>query len=193
MKSGADGNSAVETMHFMVQIDQLAKQFDTAILIVRHLRKSRADHVMHQGIGSISISARVRSGLILAPHPDNPAKRAVAHSKANYSQLGPTIVFEMRSSGPRSHPQLIWHPSDPTLTAEDILAAPELDRGRPSKERDTATTWLENELRKAPIKKATLDALAKAKGISQSTLRRAADTLRVVKSKTGRDSVWSLG
>ncbi len=192
MKSGADGNSAVETMHFMVQIDQLAKEFDTAILIVRHLRKSRADHVMHQGIGSISISARVRSGLILAPHPDNPKKRAVAHAKANYSELGPTIVFEMQSTGPRSHPHLIWHPPDPNLTAEDLLAPPESDRGRPPKELDTATTWLESELRKGPIKKATLDSLAKAMGISQSTLRRAADTLRVVKSKNGRDSVWSL-
>ena len=193
MKEGADGNKATETMHFMVQIDQLAKEFDTAILIVRHLRKARADSPMHQGIGSISISARVRSGLILAKHPDDPQKRAVAHAKANYSELGPTIVFEMESTGPRSHPRLIWHPSDPTLTAEDILAPPELDRGRPPKERDMAVAWLESVLRKGPTKKATLDSMAEGKGISPSTLRRAADTLRVAKSKDGRDSVWSLG
>jgi RecA-family ATPase len=193
MKDGADGNSAVETMHFMVQIDQLAKEFDTAILIVRHLRKSRADTPMHQGIGSISISARVRSGLILAVHPDDPNKRAVAHGKANYSELGPTIVFDLENTGPRSHPKLRWHLSDPSLTAEMLLAPPEQERGRPPRERDTAVTWLEGLLRKAPTKKATLDTLAEAKGISQSTLRRAADTLRVVKSKDGRDSVWSLG
>lgn len=194
MKEGADGNKATETMHFMVQIDQLAKEFDAAILIVRHLRKARADSPMHQGIGSISISARVRSGLILAPHPDDPKRlRAVAHAKANYSELGPTIVFELENTGPRSHPRLIWHPSDPKLTAEHILAPAELDRGRPPRERDTAVAWLESVLRKAPTKKATLDTLAEAKGITQSTLRRAAGTLRVVKSKDGRDSVWSLG
>jgi len=72
MQEGSNGNNATETMHFMIQLDQLARDFDTAILIVRHLRKSRADHAMHQGIGSISISARVRSGLILAPHPEIP-------------------------------------------------------------------------------------------------------------------------
>jgi hypothetical protein len=193
MKDGADGNSAVETMHFMVHIDQLAKEFDTAILIVRHLRKSRADTPMHQGIGSISISARVRSGLILAVHPDDPNKRAVAHGKANYSELGPTIVFDLENTGPRSHPKLRWHQSDPSLTAEMLLAPPEQERGRPPRERDAAVTWLESLLRKAPTKKATLDTLAEAKGITQSTLRRAADTLRVVKSKDGRDSVWSLG
>ncbi|TGD63366.1 hypothetical protein EYC08_13870 [Tabrizicola sp. WMC-M-20] len=193
MKDGADGNKATETMHFMVQIDQLAKEFDTAILIVRHLRKARADHAMHQGIGSISISARVRSGLILAPHPHEPQKRAVAHAKANYSELGPTIVFELENTGPRSHPKLRWHESDPSLTAEMLLAPPELERGRPPRERDTATTWLEGVLRKGPAKKAALDTLAEKAGISLSTLRRAGDALRIIKSKDGKDSVWSLG
>lgn len=194
MKDGADGNKATETMHFMVQIDQLANEFDTAILIVRHLRKARADHAMHQGIGSISISARVRSGLILAPHPDDPKRlRAVAHSKANYSELGPTIVFELENTGPRTHPKLRWRPSDPSLTAEMLLAQPEQERGRPPRERDTATAWLESVLRKGPTKKASLDAMAEKAGISQSTLRRAGDVLRVVKSKDGQGSVWSLG
>jgi hypothetical protein len=193
MKEGADGNKATETMHFMVQIDQLAKEFDTAILIVRHLRKARADSPMHQGIGSISISARVRSGLILAPHPDDPQKRAVAHAKANYTELGPTIVFEMQNTGPRSHPRLIWHPSDPSLNAEMLLAPPEQERGRPPRERDTAAVWLESVLRKGPAKKAELDALAEKVGISLGTLRRAGDALRVIKSKDGKESVWSLG
>ncbi|MGR3703792.1 MAG: bifunctional DNA primase/polymerase [Paracoccaceae bacterium] len=192
MKEGADGNKATETMHFMVQIDQLAREFDTAILIVRHLRKARADHAMHQGIGSISISARVRSGLILAPHPGNPRKRAVAHAKSNYSEPGPTIVFEMESSGPRSHPTVIWHPCEPDLTAADILATPEAERGRPPKQRDTATDWLESMLRRGPLKKTVLDARAKKEGITNSTLRRAGEALNVAKSKDGRASVWSL-
>jgi hypothetical protein len=193
MKDGADGNKAAETMHFMVQIDQLAKDFDAAILIVRHLRKARADHAMHQGVGSISISARVRSGLILAPHPSEPkGLRAVAHAKANYSELGPTIVFELENTGPRSHPKLRWHASDPSLTAEMLLTPPEQERGRPPRERDSATIWLETILFKGPTKKVALDAMAEKAGISVSTLRRAGDALHVLKSKDGKDSVWSL-
>ena len=192
MKEGADGNKATETMHFMVQIDLLAREFDTAILIVRHLRKARADHAMHQGIGSISISARVRSGLILAPHPDDPRRRAVAHAKSNYAEPGPTIVFEMESSGPRQHPQIRWHECDPELTVSDLLAPPEAERGRPPKERDTATAWLESVLRKGPVKKKALDGMASANGITQATLRRAGDTLGIAKSKDGKASVWAL-
>ena len=192
MKEGADGNKATETMHFMVQIDQLAREFDTAILIVRHLRKARADHAMHQGIGSISISARVRSGLILAPHPDDPRLRAVAHAKSNYAEPGPTIVFEMQKTGPRSHPRVKWHACEPDLTVGELLAPPEAERGRPPRERDTATAWLESVLRKGPVKKKVLDGWAKEEGISLPTLRRAGDALGVVKSKEGKASVWSL-
>ncbi|WP_417819072.1 AAA family ATPase [Tritonibacter scottomollicae] len=192
MKEGADGNKATETMHFMVQIDQLAREFDTAILIVRHLRKARADHAMHQGIGSISISARVRSGLILAPHPDDPRLRAVAHAKSNYAEPGPTIVFEMQSTGPRTHPRVKWHACEPELTVGELLAPPEAERGRPPRERDTATTWLESVLRKGPVKKKVLDGWAKEEGISLPTLRRAGEALGVVKSKDGKTSVWAL-
>jgi RecA-family ATPase len=192
MKEGADGNKATETMHFMVQIDLLAREFDTAILIVRHLRKARADHAMHQGIGSISISARVRSGLILAPHPDDPRLRAVAHAKSNYAEPGPTIVFEMQSTGPRSHPRVKWHTCEPELTVGELLAPPEAERGRPPRERDTATAWLESVLRKGPVKKKVLDAWAKEERVSLPTLRRAGEALGVVKSKQGKSSVWAL-
>jgi RecA-family ATPase len=194
MKEGADGNKATETMHFMVQIDQLAREFDTAILIVRHLRKARADHAMHQGIGSISISARVRSGLILAPHPDDPKRlRAVAHAKANYSELGPTIVFELEKAKRGSHPKLWWCPTDESLSAEELLASQEQERGRPPRERESATAWLAAALRAGPVKKSALDVLAKKNGISLSTLRRVGEALPVVKSKDGKESVWSLG
>lgn len=192
MQEGANGNNATETMHFMIELDQLARDFDTAILIVRHLRKARADHAMHQGIGSISISARVRSGLILAPHPDDPRKRAIVHAKSNYSETGPAIVFEMESERPRSHPKLIWHPCEPDLTAADILAPPEAERGRPPKARDTATAWLESVLRKGSVKKKVLDGMAEANGITTATLRRAGDALGIIKSKDGKESVWSL-
>jgi len=192
MKEGADGNKTTETMHFMVQIDHLAREFDTAILIVRHLRKARADHAMHQGIGSISISARVRSGLILAPHPDDPRLRAVAHAKSNYAEAGPTIVFEMESTGSRSHPRLKWHACEPELTVNELLAPPETERGRPPRERDTAAEWLESVLRKGPIKKKVLDNLAKEEAISSPTLRRAGNEIGVVKSREGKASVWSL-
>lgn len=192
MREGADGNKATETMQFMHELDQIAREFDITMLIVRHLRKSRADHAMHQGIGSISISARVRSGLILAPHPNDPNKRAVAHAKSNYAKEGPTIVFEMVNDDDSSHPRLNWHQVDPDLTADDLLAQRDAERGRPPNERDAAADWLRLQLRNGAVKKRDLDVLCKEEGFSKITIRRAAEKLGVEKFKEGKLSLWTL-
>ena len=93
---------------------------------------------------------------------------------------------------PRSHPHVKWHPCEPELSVGELLAPPELERGRPPKERDTATNWLETVLSKEPVKKKVLDDWASDKGISLPTLRRAGDALGVTKSKDGKESVWAL-
>ncbi|MBW3096242.1 bifunctional DNA primase/polymerase [Pseudohoeflea coraliihabitans] len=193
MDAGVDGNKANDTMRFMVELDLIAREYDVSILIVRHLRKARADNAMHQGIGSIAVSARVRSGLILGLHPHDPSKRAIAHSKANYSEKGPTIVFELRSGEKTRPPVVKWHEVDPDISEDDLLAKPPGALGRPSEERDFAKEFLREALSKGPLEKARLDQMASARAITPETLRRAADDMNIVKQRgqKGR-SVWSL-
>jgi len=78
------------------------------------------------------------------------------------------------------------------MTADDLLTPPEAERGRPPKARDTATAWLESVLRRGPTKKKVLDEMADTNGITMATLRRAGDTLGIIKSKDGKESVWAL-
>lgn len=193
MDADTDGNNANDTMRFMVELDLIAREYDVSILIVRHLRKSKADNAMHQGIGSIAISARVRSGLILGVHPYDPTKRAVAHAKANYSEKGPTIVFELRSREKGRPPVVAWHDADPDLSEDDLLAKPPGNIGRPSEERDFAKDFLRETLSKGPVEKNKLDRMASARSITSETLRRAADDMNIVKERgeKGR-SIWSL-
>ena len=193
MDAGVDGNKANDTMRFMVELDLIAREYDVSILIVRHLRKAKADNAMHQGIGSIAASARVRSGLILGIHPYDPSKRAIAHSKANYSEKGPTIVFEL-CSGEKGRPPIVkWHDVEPDISEDDLLAKPPGTIGRPSEERDFAKEFLREALSRGPVEKAKLDQMASARSITSETLRRAADDMNIVKErgKKGR-SVWSL-
>lgn len=193
MDAGVDGNKANDTMRFMVELDLIAREYDVSILIVRHLRKAKADNVMHQGIGSIAISARVRSGLILGIHPEDPTKRAIAHSKANYSEKGPTIVFELES-GEKGRPPIVnWLGVDPDITEEDLLMKPPGAIGRPSEERDFAKDFLREVLSKGPIEKNKLDRMASTRSITPETMRRAADDMNIVKERGGEGrSVWSL-
>ncbi|MDH4415150.1 MAG: bifunctional DNA primase/polymerase [Rhizobium sp.] len=193
MDADTDGNKANDTMRFMVELDLIAREYDVSILIVRHLRKAKADNAMHQGIGSIAISARVRSGLILGIHPHDPTKRAIAHAKANYSEKGPTLVFELRSQEKGRPPVVIWHDADPDLSEDDLLAKPPGTIGRPSEERDFAKDFLRETLSKGPVEKNKLDQMASTRSITPETLRRAADDMNIVKrrGKSGR-SMWSL-
>ena len=193
MDAGVDGNKANDTMRFMAELDLIAREYDVSILIVRHLRKAKADNAMHQGIGSIAVSARVRSGLILGIHPDDPSKRAIAHSKANYSEKGPTIVFELCSDEKGRPPVVKWHEADPHINEDDLLAKPPGTIGRPSEERDFAKEFLREALSKGPVEKNKLDQMASARSITSETLRRAADDMNItkVRGKKGR-SVWSL-
>lgn len=191
MGEDVDGNSANDTMQFMVKLDYLAREFDCCVLLVRHFRKAKSDTPMHQGIGSVAVSARVRSGLMLGPHPDDPKLRLVAHSKHNYSGKGPSLVFELRGDDSGRPPELIWHDVAPDLDEYDIVQGHGA-RGRPDKERDFAKNFLQRLLAEGPVLKSKIDTMAKAKSITDMTLRRAAEGLGVVKGKDGRKSTWAL-
>jgi hypothetical protein len=191
MGEDIDGNSANDTMRFIVKLDYLAREFDCCILLVRHFRKAKSDTPMHRGIGSIALSARVRSALMLGRHPDDENLRLVAHSKHNYSKKGPSLVFELRGDDSGRPPDLIWHDVDPDLNEYDI-AVGHSSRGRPDKEREFARDFLLGILSGGPVLKSKVDAMARAKSIADMTLRRAAEELKIVKGKDGRKSTWAL-
>src|SRR5690606_15985507 len=157
MDSEIDGNSANDTMRFIVKLDYLAREFDNCLLLVRHFRKAKTDTPMHRGVGSIALAARVRSALMLGTHPEDGDLRLLAHAKANYSEKGPTIVFELASTGERKPAKVIWHDSRPDLDEYDIVDKPEGQRGRPSAERDFAKDFLRQALSAGPVEKRKLE------------------------------------
>lgn len=192
MDVGTDNNNANDVTRLMGGLDYIARENDIAIVLVRHLRKARAETAMHQGIGSIALSARVRSGLILGIHPHNSDLRAIVHAKSNYAKEGPAIVFEMVSDGDRSPPTIEWREIDPTITVEDLMPKSDGDRGRPNIERQDAQAFLKRELQPGPVKKTTLLKRAADASISAATLRRAADGIGVQKTRKNGEGYWAL-
>lgn len=193
MDSDIDGNSANDTMRFIVKLDYLAREFDNCILLLRHFRKAKTDTPMHRGIGSIALSARVRSALMLGTHPDDDDLRLVAHAKANYSEKGPSIVFELESTGERKPTKVVWRDVRSDLTEYDIVDKPTGHRGRPNKEREAAKEFLLHALAGGPKEKRELERMCEARGITLATLRRAEGELGIVKVKGDKGrSRWCL-
>jgi hypothetical protein len=192
MDASVDLHRANDTMLFMSELDQLARQFDTTMLIVRHLRKGDSNDALYRGLGSIAIAARVRSILLLGRHPDDPDVRALAHVKSNYAPFGPTILFDLNAPAPGSPPQIRWLGTTRDLGPEDILTAPQRDRGRPNDEREQAKKLLLDFLNRGEKSKREVVAAAARYSLSDMTLRRAAADLGIRKFRKGGQSYWAL-
>lgn len=163
-------NAANEVRPLMQALGRLAEELDCAVLCVRHLRKSAADHAVHRGLGSIDISAAVRSQLQVGLHPDNPDQRVLTHSKNNLTPRGTSQVYEIDGAG------LHWR-GKTELGAEDI-AGPVASRD----ERDArgeAMDFLVGILSDGPRPCTEIMAEAKQLEISDRTLRRAKSELGV--------------
>jgi RecA-family ATPase len=190
MDSGTDLHKATDTMRFMIQLDMLAREFDLAMVVVRHFRKSDADDPLYRGLGSIAIAARVRSALFLGRHPDDPEVRAVAQSKCSYAPEGATILFKLEPAN--GHPKVHWLGITAELKADDLLTRLPSARGRPDSEREKTKTFLREFLESGAMEKAKIERAAEARSISPMTLRRAAEDLNIVKRRLGRQTLWAL-
>ncbi len=73
----------------------LAERTACAILIVRHLGKASSSNPLHRGAGSIGIIAAARTGLIIAPHPENHHQRILATTKNNLSKHASDLIYQV--------------------------------------------------------------------------------------------------
>jgi RecA-family ATPase len=192
MNASVDLHRANETMQFMNELDQLAREFDTTMLVVRHLRKGDSNDALYRGLGSIAIAARVRSILLLGRHPDDPDVRAVAHVKSNYAPFGPTILFDLGAAEGCRPPSIRWLGIDETLEAEHLLNRPQRERGRPDDVREEAKELLRGLLSSGEKLKSQIEEAAEGRAISRMTLRRAAEDLQIRKFKKDGSAYWAL-
>lgn len=190
---GADSdlNDAADMTRFLTALDRVAREFDCALLIVRHLRKLRDGSAINQGLGSIALAGRVRSMLLFARHPNDPNLRAVAHSKSNYAAQGSTIVLALQTND-AGHPVVEWMDIDAGISAQDLISANVADPGRPPKELYAAAEFLRGLLAEGPMDSRDIEHAAKAKKISKATLRRAREHLGLRLHRSSRRTLWSL-
>jgi hypothetical protein len=190
--ASVDFYRANDMTQFLAAIELLAREFDCAIVIVRHLKKSQNDAAVFMGIGSVAISGRIRSGLLMGLHPEDPEIRAIAHMKSNYGRKGPTILFELKVIKDEDQPVIQWLDPTEDLDEDSIITQRQGARGRPSEARDHARAFLLEFLADGGKERAAVERAAETRSISLMTLRRASEELGVVKLRQGRVTIWTL-
>ncbi|MBI2321340.1 MAG: AAA family ATPase [Chloroflexi bacterium] len=160
----------------LAPLAKLAAELGVAVVAIRHLNKSRGGSPLYRGGGSIGIVAAARSGLLVAPDPDDATgeRRILACTKSNLVRVE-------------------WI-EETAHTASQLLAAPTGDDERGAM--DEAKDWLRSALMTGARPSKDLQREARGAGIADITLRRAREALGIRPQRVGYGSagewMWAL-
>jgi hypothetical protein len=170
-----DSNNDQQVRQVLTPLANLAKRYNTAIVVVRHLNKTTDRRALHRGGGSIGIVGAARSGLLLAPKPDDEHLRVLVPTKSNLSEAAPAIGFRLVTTGAAA--RLQWQSVGHGITA-DVLARGPIDEVERSA-LDEAEDYLRDALVDGPAYSSEIRHGADELGISEASLRRAKKSLGV--------------
>ena len=89
-----DINNAKDMQQALRPLVLLAQQTDTAVVIIRHLRKAGGANAKHAGIGSIALTGTARS--VIQTRETKGGNHVMSHVKYNYSDRGDTLSFDFQ-------------------------------------------------------------------------------------------------
>lgn len=158
----------------LAPLAQVAERTGAAIVVIRHLNKIPGRNPLYRGGGSIGIIGAVRSGLLVAPDPEDPDIRVLASTKANVSARPQSLRFRITGNGAAA---VQW------LGASDRTAEELVDGHKtPASE---AVAFLRRILKSGPKPSKKVKRLARRAGIALRTLDRAKGKLHVKAKKQG--------
>lgn len=172
-----DIHRANECRAISAPLAAIAERHGCAIVVVRHLSKSRGGgNALNAGIGSIDFAAAARSVLLVGQDPDDHSKRALVQTKNNLAPIGEGIGYALEGG------RFCWTGAT-TLTAGRILSLPSNEEERGA--RSEAVEFLRSALADGSRPSKEIESEAHNAGFSGSTLRRAKNILGVRAIKEG--------
>jgi hypothetical protein len=186
LSTKTDSHKDQDVRRALAPLAALAERTGVAVLIVRHLNKSAGGNTLYRGGGSIGIIGAARSGLVVAPDPEDPERRILASNKHNLAKAAQSLVFRV-GTAPNGAARVAWGGTS-GLSASDILKEPADPEQRSAF--SEAKDFLSKELADGRVAAELVKKDARAAGVSERTLKRAKRALGVGSEKEG-DGTWS--
>jgi putative DNA primase/helicase len=186
-----DSHNNAEVREVLAPLCALAAEKGVAVICVTHLNKG-AGSPMQRIMGSIAFNAVSRATWLVARDKNDPEVRLLLPIKANLAPDGGTmgLAYKIESRGHDTMPVVTWGRAPISTTAEEALAIEPAQRGRPATQRQDAVSFLRDELSHGVRLATDVQAAAFARGISERTLDRAKEELRVHSSRTPSNGPW---
>jgi hypothetical protein len=193
-----DSHKNAEVRALLAPLSELAAKHNTAIVAVSHLNKGGGTQALMRVSGSLAFVAAARAAYLVAVDQEDKSRRLFLPMKNNIGPDDTGLAFCIESAivqspaGPLSTSRVVWESEPVSVTADEIMQS-EIGPQDTSALAE-AKEWLESALAEGPVSAKKVTGMAKADGISPSTLRRASDALSVRKQKESmaRGWVWSL-
>src|SRR5262249_48855907 len=165
-------------------LKDLARAFEVAILLVRHLNKSQVAKAIYRGGGSIGLIGLCRSALLAGENPDIRGERILTQIKNNLGKRQPALAYELFPE--KGSQAFVWL-GQRGVTADQALI------------HNIGQTPLAETIEKLKGYLASGPVLAKKVvkhiydlGLSAKSLNRARVNIPVITTKIGRFWYWSL-
>ena len=171
---------------FTQPLAALAEDTGAAIVLVRHLTKSGNANPLYRGAGAIGLIAAARAALLVAQDPSDPDQRVLAQTKRSLAAPAPSLLFRPIT---RAGGLTVEYLGPSEYAAAQLLEA---GRSQSSGELQEAVYALYSILGDGPVLAKEAKQIASAAGISERTLRRAKEVLKVASRRSGfgRGSVF---
>jgi hypothetical protein len=192
---GVDYTNASLVQDVFVKFQELARRYNVAVMVLRHLTKSTKEKALYRGQGSIGFTAMARIVVSVGAMPEDTETKVFGITKLNVARHPPSITFTIDSlpdEKERKGLSKLTFGGFVNLNSEQFINVPSTIGG----EKGEAAKFLIKELISGPVMSKALVTSAESRGISQATLYRAAQSLGVVRKIVGhgedRSSIWSL-
>lgn len=116
---GIDSHRDQDVRRALHPLTEMANRTKAAFILMRHLNKG-SGKAMYRGGGSIGITGAVRSGIVIAPDPEEPQYRVLAVFKSNLAKTPESLRFRLTPDDLRGVAKVSWF-GGCNHTADDIV------------------------------------------------------------------------
>ena len=175
-----DMNRANEVRPIFRSLGDIAQATGCAIVLIGHLNKAAGTQSTYRGLGSIDITAAVRSLLFIGKLKDSPTTRVLIHEKSSLAPPGQSLAFSL---GDEKGFEWIGAYD---ITADELLAGTDTAKTE-SKTAQAEILILELLANGKRMPSAELEKAVNDRGISSRTMRTAKSRIgnRLVTEKDG--------
>ena len=180
MGDKADMNKANEVRPIFRRLAEVAERTGCAVILIGHLNKAAGTQSTYRGLGSIDITAAVRSLLFIGKLKDSPTTRVLIHEKSSLAPPGQSLAFSL---GDEKGFEWIGAYD---ITADELLAGTDTAKTE-SKTAQAQMLILELLADGKRMPSAELEKTVNERGISSRTMRTAKSRIgdRLVTEKDG--------